>query len=193
MRSATCVSCRPSEADRGRGEVDRGDLPPGGGEPDRLGSVPASRIEGEAWLHVPDLREQESIRRPTRHLLWALAQGLSPAPFPGALVKRLVSHDTTRSGLSNATCCDRAIAPNERRHTSTQPPLSRREDSAQRHRRMPDADVRNRAMRTVHSRSNAARIASVSAVSCPVRKNPSWRPSALTGTVTMLSQLTTLS
>jgi hypothetical protein len=108
------VSCRPAEVERDRGEVDRSDPPPGGGEPDRLGSVPASRIEGEAWLHGPDLREQESIRRPTRHLLRALAQGLSPAPFPGALVKRLIRHDTTRSGLLNATCCDRAIAPNER-------------------------------------------------------------------------------
>jgi len=45
----------------------------------------------------------------------------------------------------------------------------------------------------VQSRSNAARIASVSAVSCSVGKKPSRRPSALTGTVMMLSQLTTLS
>src|SRR3978361_57157 len=42
------------------------------------------------------------------------------------------------------------------------------------------------------SRSNAARIAAVNARSSAVRNTPRWAPSAVVGTVTMLSQLTTL-
>src|SRR5512132_595816 len=76
--------------------------PPGCGEPDRLGPVPAARVKGETWLHVSDLRQQIRIRRPTRHLLRALAQGLSPAPLSGAPIKRLVRHDITSFKLLNA-------------------------------------------------------------------------------------------
>ena len=98
MRSAISrtgsVRRRSAKVER---EVNGGDLPPGSGEPDRLSPMPASRVEGKARLHVTDLRKQKSIRRPTRNLLWAFTQGVSPAPFPGILVKRLVRHDTTRS------------------------------------------------------------------------------------------------
>ena len=92
--------------ERGLGEVDCGDPPPRLGEPDRLGTVPAARVEGLAGGEASDLGEQVRIRRATGHHVRMLAQGLRPAPVPGLAVERCAGHATS-SVVNDRTSCQK--------------------------------------------------------------------------------------
>ena len=124
----------------GRGEVDGGDLPPGRGQPDRLGAVPAAGVEGAARLQVADLGEQVRVRWHLRDLVAVLVQGLRPAPLPGVAVEPVVAHraDATRASTSSTAAAatsqpssaDRAVrrrVPRRRvRRSASRQPLPQR-------------------------------------------------------------------
>jgi hypothetical protein len=73
--------------ERGRGEVDCRDLPAVRGEPECLGSVPASCVECSAGTEVAGFGEQVRIRPAPRDNICVLAQSLCPASFSGIPVE----------------------------------------------------------------------------------------------------------
>jgi hypothetical protein len=66
---------RPGMSQGGRGEVDRGDLPAAGSEPERVGPVATARVEGGTRIQVPGGLGQMGVRRALRDCVPMLAQG----------------------------------------------------------------------------------------------------------------------
>ena len=58
-------------AERGVGEVDRGDVPALLGEPDRVPALAGSEVESTADGEAGDLRDEEPVRLGTPHQLGA--------------------------------------------------------------------------------------------------------------------------
>lgn len=79
----------PGVVQRGRGEVDRRDPPSVCGEPERFGSVSASRVQGKAGSQLAGRGDQVRVRWAFRDHVRVFTQGLCPALFPGVLVERL--------------------------------------------------------------------------------------------------------